>query len=175
MGKPAVPDLVPVAQQQGELNKQTAFDIANANRYSQYGPAGDSNVWSTDPNTGAVSNTTTMGQRPQAYYDALMGTGTTATNAFAQKYYGGGGSPTSGGATGGLGALPSYMMAGGENKSSPVGVGIQKDLDYSKLSAMPGSDIGLARQQAQDALYGRSAGDAHPFIEPGARPRYAGV
>jgi hypothetical protein len=158
MGRPQVPDLVGAANTQGALDKQTAFDLANANRYTQVGAEGSSNAWTTDPVTGAVTNTTTMGQRPQAYYDALMNTGTAATNSFANKYYGPG--AAQGAASGGLNVnIPNST---GNAAGSPVGKGIQTDLDYSKLTAMPGEDIGAARQQAQDALYGRSAGYLDP-------------
>jgi hypothetical protein len=158
MAKPVAPNFTDLATQQGALNKQTALDIAGANRYTQVGAAGDSNAWTTDPTTGAVTNTTTMGAKPQAYYDALMNTGTAATNSFANKYYGPGAAQ---GATPG-GISVNIPNSTGNAAGSPVGKGIQTDLDYSKLTAMPGEDIGAARQQAQDALYGRSAGYLDP-------------
>jgi hypothetical protein len=155
------PDLLAATKAQGEINKQTAFDVAGANRYSQFDAAGGSNVWGVDPATGAATNTTTMGARPQAYYNALMDTGTGATNAFANKYYGPG-AAQGGGAGGGGAGIVINTGAGAANKNSPIGKGIQTDLDYSKLTAMPGEDIGAARQQAQDALYGRSKGYLDP-------------
>lgn len=157
MGRPAVPDLIGAANTQGALNKQTAFDVANANRYTQVGPEGSSNRWITDPATGAVTNQTTMGSRPEAYYNALMDTGTGAINSFANKYYGGGGAPGGGGGGGGGFAINIPNQQAGKIPGN-----IQNDLDYSKLTAMPGEDIGLARQQAQDALYGRAAGYLDP-------------
>jgi hypothetical protein len=45
--------------------------------------------------------------------------------------------------------------------TSPVNKGIQSDLDYSKLTAMPG-DTTAERQQVQDALYKRQTGYLDP-------------
>ena len=98
---------------------------------------------------------------------------------------GGGGATSSGGGGVNLSSMPSFSTGGGGTYSGSsstqrsdvpggiyaadkasgvggVGGGIQKDLDLSKLSAMPGEDVGAARQQAQDALYGRSTGYLDP-------------
>lgn len=162
---PTPPDLIGAAQQQGIENRNAATDVMNNNRYGQVGPEGSSNQWVTDPTTGAVSNVTTMGAQPKAYYDALMGNGVNNLNTFQAKYWGAGGAaPTA--PSGGGGGMSINFSGGDAGPGIPggiyatdkktgvggVGGGIQSDLDYSKLGAMPTADADT-QQQVQDALY----------------------
>ena len=158
MGKkaktPAAPDYAALNTQQAGLNKQAATDVMNANRYTQVGPTGSSNEWVTDPATGKVTNKTSFGPTEQPIYEQNAALrlkygqmGNTAAGQFANQYYGGYG----GGGGGG----------GSAEGPSPVNKDIQRDLDYSKLSPMPG-DTTAERQQVQDALYKRQTGYLDP-------------
>jgi hypothetical protein len=169
MGKPKAPkapDLVGLDAAQAARNKDAAYDVMGQNRYGQITPTG-SNQWVTDPVTGKTNNVTTYSPEQQALYEknnalaqAMSGGSGGALNQFMGQYWGGGGAaPSSSGSSGGF----SYNGGGSAPAgNSPVGKGIQKDLDYSHLTAMPGSDPMVARQQAQDALYGRAAGYLDP-------------
>lgn len=142
-------------------NQDAALDVMNRNRYTQEGGDRSTNQWITNPD-GSVTNKTTMGAQPQAYYDALMGGGASAANQFNSQYWGGGGGGggVSAPSYGGGGMIGSFG-GGGAAGPSPVGEGIQKDLDYSKLTAMPG-DTMAERQNVQDALYKRNTGYLDP-------------
>jgi hypothetical protein len=155
---PPQPDLVAANAAQVAANKTAATDVMNQNSYTQQTPFA-SNTWTTDPTTGQRTNTTTLSPEQQALYNSnnafaqqAVGGAQGALGSFMGRYWGDGASGGGdGGASGG---------GGGINVSIPGGAGggaipgdIQKDLDYSKLTAMPTTDPGAARQQAQDALY----------------------
>src|SRR6185436_6078643 len=124
MGKgakaPKPPDMTAAADKTAAAAKAGAYDVMNQNRYTQVGPEGSRNVWDAATNT----NTTTMGAQPQAAYDAMMAATTGNMGQFQNKYWGGGGAPAGGG--GGI----SINVPGGGGES-PLGKGIQKNLDYS--------------------------------------------
>ena len=177
MGKkaktPAAPDYSALNDQQFARNKEAAYDVMGQNRYGQVGATGSSNEWVTDPTTGKVTNKTSFGPSEQPIYDQnaayrlQMGQlGNTAADQFGQKYYGagGGGGGGGGGSYGMIGSFGGGAPAG----PSPVNSGIQSDLDYSKLTAMPG-DTTAERQQVQDALYKRSTGYLDPQYQESQR------
>jgi hypothetical protein len=180
MGKkaktPAAPDYSALNDQQFARNKEAAYDVMGQNRYGQVGATGSSNEWVTDPTTGKVTNKTSFGPSEQPIYDQnaayrlQMGQlGNTAANQFGQTYYGAGGSAGGGGGGGGGGYGMIGSFGGGAAAGpSPVNSGIQSDLDYSKLTAMPG-DTTAERQQVQDALYKRSTGYLDPQYQESQR------
>jgi hypothetical protein len=155
---PKAPDLVAANAQQVQLNKDAATDVMNQNRYSQTTPFA-SNDWVTGPD-GKVTNVTTLAPEQQALYQKnnalaqqMSGNASGALDSFMGRYWGDG--------SGGGGGGSSSSSGGGINVSIPSSAGgsgglpggIQTDLDYSKLTGMPTTDPGVARQQAQDALY----------------------
>ena len=183
MGKkaktPAAPDYSALNDQQFQRNKDAAYDVRDQNRYTQVGATGASNEWITDPVTGKVTNKTSFGATEQPIYDANAALrlkygqmGGTAADQFANRYYGGGGAPAGGfaggGGGGGGGMIGSFGGGGSRESASPVNKGIQRDLDYSKLTAMPG-DTMAERQQVQDALYKRQTGYLDPQYQESQR------
>ena len=174
MGKkaktPAAPDYTALNDQQFQRNKDAAYDVMGQNRYSQVGATGSSNEWITDPATGKVTNKTSFGATEQPVYDQNAALrlkygqmGNAAADQFGQQYYGGGGGGggTSAPSYGGGGGMIGSYGGGLGSDTSPVNKGIQSDLDYSKLTAMPG-DTTAERQQVQDALYKRQTGYLDP-------------
>ena len=185
MGKksstPPAPDYSKLNEDQVKRNKDAAYDVMGQNRYTQVGATGSSNEWITDPVTGKVTNKTSFGATEKPIYDANAALrlkygqmGGTAADQFANRYYGaGGGAPAGGfaggGGGGGGGMIGSFGSGGGSRESaSPVNKGIQRDLDYSKLTAMPG-DTMAERQQVQDALYKRQTGYLDPQYQESQR------
>jgi hypothetical protein len=155
---PKAPDLVAANAQQVQLNKDAATDVMNTNRYSQSTPFA-SNEWVTGPD-GKVTNTTTLSPEQQSLYmknnalaQQMSGNASGALDSFMGKYWGGGGGGSSSSSSGGGGV--NIPNSAGKNGNLPGG--IQNDLDYSKLTAMPTTDPAAARQQAQDALYNMNA------------------
>lgn len=178
---PAAPALVATANKQAELSKAAATDRMNANRYTQVGPEGSSNQWITDPATGQVTNKTTMGGQPQQLYDALMGGASGNLKSFQDQYWGSGGGaaqqpgmvPGGGGggyfassSGGGMAGAPGLYDDDARTGVGGVGGGIQKDLDYSGLGAMPTVDE-KARNEVQNALYARQTGYLDPQFQQG--------
>ena len=197
MGKkaktPAAPDYSALNDQQFARNKEAAYDVRDQNRYSQVGATGSSNEWITDPATGKVTNKTSFGPSEQPIYDQNAALrlqygqlGNAAAGQFGQQYYGvapgsGGMISSYGGGGGGGGGGGSWSSSpgtsgvpGGIYASDPasgvggVGGGIQGDLDYSKLTAMPG-DTTAERQQVQDALYKRQTQYLDPQYQESQR------
>jgi hypothetical protein len=163
---PKAPDLVAANAAQVAANKTAATDVMNANRYGQQTPFA-SNQWVTDPATGQTTNVTSLAPEQQALYNknnalaqAMTGGAGGALDSFMSQYWGGGGAPAGGG--GGAASINIGGMPQGNDPNSPVNKGIQKNLDYSKLTAMPTTDPAVARQEAQDALYGRASGYLDP-------------
>ena len=116
----------------------------------------------------------------QNYYGGAPGGGG-MIGSFSGGGAGGGGGYFSGGSGGGGGGGGSYSSSpgtssvpGGIYASDPItgtgGVGgdVQRDLDYSKLTAMPG-DTMAERQQVQDALYKRQTGYLDPQYQESQR------
>lgn len=179
---PKAPDLNAATDKQNTLNQDTANYIMNANRYGQSTPLG-SNEWVTGPDGRVTNQTTLSPEQQALYtgnnqnaqtMNNMVGSG---LNQFASQYWGGGGGSSGGMVPGNTGGGGSVVYAGGSGTASGaggsasggipggmynadkatgvggVGGGIQGDLDYSKLTAMPTTDPAVARQQAQDALY----------------------
>lgn len=185
---PTPPDFRKTVGEQLDMNKGVATDVMNTNRYAQEDVFGNRNDWITNPD-GSVTNKSSFGQGQQDLYNknnalanAMAGGAGGNLDQFQNKYWGGGGGVSApsygggggGGYGGGGGGGGSYSSTPGQTGSEGglyaadkasgvggVGTGIQGDLDYSKLSAMPGDTMG-ERQNVQDALYKRNTGYLDP-------------
>lgn len=140
---PAAPDPVATAQAQGQMNKDTAIANANLNRINQYTPEGSlvySQVGTNADGTPQYQSVQSYSPEQQALYEgqnrvsqALTGTAESAlkdvNNAYSTPY-----------STDGMTPLQTNVAGGNIQNGYDSGGNIQKSLDFSQLSKLPGID-----------------------------------
>lgn len=183
---PAAPDPVATAQAQSTMNKETAVANANLNRIDQYTPEGSLTFKQIGVNSDGTPKYESHQQYSagqQALYDAH--------NQMAQSLYGLAGDNISrvaeaqskpftyDGMTplqtsvnagpvqsgyGGYGDVTTTLKPSGQIQGQIAGAGdIQRGLDYSNLTALPGtSDFSSDRQAVADSVYGQATSRLDP-------------
>jgi hypothetical protein len=187
---PPPPDPVATAQAQSQTNKDAAVAQANLNRIDQYTPQGSLTYAQTGTNadgTPKYSQTMTLSSDEQAKYDsgnkialALNGLAgdniTRVSDAQSKPFTYDGMTPI----RTDIGGNNPFQLSNGPKVGSLIygvpqqdsqgvqgaGQGVQHDLDYSKLTALPGvNDFGAEQQRMADSVYAKAASRLNPQWE----------
>ncbi len=153
---PAAPDPVATAQAQAAANKDAAITQANLNRIDQYTPQGTLKYTQTGSNadgTPQYSQTQTYSPDEQAKYDtnnkvalALGGLANDNISRVADAQ-----------------AKPFNYDGMTDLRTSASGGPLQRNLDYSGLTALPGTnDFGAEQKRMADSVYGQAASRLDP-------------